>query len=414
MPRKLLISTLILAAGGLVNLATASPPASAMIKKDDTLYWSFGEMAKFNIEITTESEGVCGSDEMCKEMYIHERKEQSSTPEKYQALEYFKGVSRLIFPTINPSTEMFSLYYRDRDETAEMENGPFSVREIYLAWVENSVPDPRYQAYWDGDDAITPYVADIRRGLMSPGVHELYHANVAKNGEKWLRPNIVMTIDAGSSGLANNQNHLIHFTVLATNNGNMLGATDYSSCFNWGTYQEGMECRIMYSGTGWPVYFPAFPGAEIPGVEVVAEPEPEPEVIPEPEEPTPEPTPEPEEPTPELEPTLEPEPIVPEPTPEPEIAPEMPATPTTPKISTSTIGVLTTTTISTPDMTSATSPQESVEVPLAAKPEKAHEFPWWFIAFIFSGIALILWWFIPLPKRRKKSEKSLDKSDQIE
>ena len=403
-----------------------------MVKKDEVLYWSFGEMVEFDAQITAESEVACGNDEMCKEMYIYEQREQSSIPEKYRALEYFRGVCRLIFPTINPATEFLGVYYRDRDDTMGM--GPANIREIYIAWVENSVPDPRYQAYWDGDDAITPYVADMRRGFMSPGVHELYHGTSAIFGENWFTPYSGIAIDASNSRLAENQNHLIHFTVLATNNGNMLGATDYSSCFDWGTYEEGMECRIMYSGTGWPVYFPAFPGGEIPEVEVVPEPTPEEPTL---EEPTID-EPIPDDPIPD-------EPIIDEPAIEEPIPDNPTSEDSTPEISTSTIGVLTTpvdkpldisnlaastkpisnttassddtaitTTVATPDMTSATSPQESIEVPLAAGKEKAHEFPWWFIVFIFSGIALILWWFIPLPKRRKKSEKSLDKSDQIE
>lgn len=58
----------------------------------------------------------------------------------------------------------------------------------------------------------------------------------------------------------------------------------------------------------------------------------------------------------------------------------------------------------------STKPQQAaeyVEVPLAANNEE-HEFPWWLIVFIFSGIFLILWWFIPLPER-KKMKKTLDK-----
>ena len=51
-----------------------------------------------------------------------------------------------------------------------------------------------------------------------------------------------------------------------------------------------------------------------------------------------------------------------------------------------------------------TAPKEHVEVPLAAKnDEKEHEFPWWFIVFAFSGIFLILWWFIPTKKVQKNS-----------
>lgn len=46
--------------------------------------------------------------------------------------------------------------------------------------------------------------------------------------------------------------------------------------------------------------------------------------------------------------------------------------------------------------------EETMELPLAGNSEKKetkNEFPWWIIAFTFSGIALILWWFIPIRKK---------------
>ena len=54
--------------------------------------------------------------------------------------------------------------------------------------------------------------------------------------------------------------------------------------------------------------------------------------------------------------------------------------------------------------TSLVTPDDSVEVPLAAGPAESKnipEFPWWIVAFAFSGIFLILWWFIPARKRRE-------------
>lgn len=397
MSKKFLISTLVLVVGGLIGVVTISPLASAMIKKDDVLYWSIDEMIEFDAKLEAETTAACGNDEMCKNTYIYEQKNQSQTPEKYRALEFFRGACRLIFFDINPTAEKFRAYYIDKKDIM-MESNPSIIEEIYIAWVDNSVPDPRYQAFWDGDDAITPYVQDMRSGIMSPGVHKLYHGTTAMFGENWFSPETKITIDAFGSHLAESQNYLIHFTVLATNSGNMLGATDYSSCFNWGTYEPGMECRIMYSGTGWPVYFPAFPGAEIPGVEAIAEPEPEiHESEPEPE--------------PELTPISIPNSAISE-----QVLVSNPSTSTTkeanatavstPVISTSTIRVPESKTEVAPDDSSKDLENTTVEVPLSAKNEE-HQFPWWFVVFIFSGITLILWWFVPIS--RKKDEKTIDK-----
>ena len=51
-----------------------------------------------------------------------------------------------------------------------------------------------------------------------------------------------------------------------------------------------------------------------------------------------------------------------------------------------------------------TTPDNTPEVPLVAGKKEDHEFPWWLVVFIFSGIFLILWWFVPI--RRKKDEKN--------
>ncbi|MBO7657664.1 hypothetical protein J6S55_03445 [Candidatus Saccharibacteria bacterium] len=59
---------------------------------------------------------------------------------------------------------------------------------------------------------------------------------------------------------------------------------------------------------------------------------------------------------------------------------------------TNTIPITTPTTITEP-----TAQEEHVEVPMAATKEP--EFPWWIIAFVFSGIALILWWCVPVRKK---------------
>lgn len=53
------------------------------------------------------------------------------------------------------------------------------------------------------------------------------------------------------------------------------------------------------------------------------------------------------------------------------------------------------------EKTTVLSAESGVEVPLAAGKEEKHDFPWWIVVFVFSGITLILWWFIPVGKRRK-------------
>ena len=262
--KKTLISTLILAtSSGLLSINALVAPTQAVIKRNNTEYWSFEEMVEFESDLNQKSTVACGDDEICKSMYIHEQREQSDTPEKFQALEYFKN-ERLIFPSINPDAERLTFYYKNQNngDTAGMQSSPSIMRELYLAWVEGSVPDPRWQAFQDGDDTITPYTAEMRNGILSPGVHELYHGVSASEEENLFTPYLKITIDAAGSQLKSSQNFLIHFTLLTANHDNLLGAADYSTCFIHGDYEDGMECRVMYSAFG-PQYFAAFPAEEL-------------------------------------------------------------------------------------------------------------------------------------------------------
>lgn len=360
MPKKIISIML-----SLIFLTTTAPPASAVVEKDDVLYWSFEEMMGLSIELDKAAEAVCGEDDECKEVYIYDQRWQSETPEKYKALEYFKSADRLIFYAINPTAEYLKIYYVDEDEVIKSAGtGPSTIEEIYIAWVEDSVPDPRWQAYRENGHVIAPYVAEMRNHEMTAGTHKLYSGTATKFGENWFTPRVITTIDAPGSQLKDSQNHLIHFTVIGSNNWDMLGATDYSRCFEEG-YEEGMECRIMYSGVGWPVYFPVFPEPEVAQTD-----------------------------------------SLPENNPTNQIDTVSKNTPT-PEISTSTIRVPENITEAIINPTPY-SHSESVEVPLAAKKEE-HTFPWWFVVFVFSGIFLILWWFIPI-----KRKKSLDKNETIE
>ncbi len=44
------------------------------------------------------------------------------------------------------------------------------------------------------------------------------------------------------------------------------------------------------------------------------------------------------------------------------------------------------------------STENYVELPTSGEKEE-YNFPWWIIVFVFTGIALTLWWFVPSKRR---------------
>lgn len=410
-----LVSTLALAASGLT--ATISPPPAyatgeTEISLDD--YWSFSEILELKTAIETAAKENCGEDYECRVEY--RRQEILS---HYREDRRYMLVGQIIDTNftvtgINPTKETVTIYYNDEN----MEEWEFTreetrshLKDVYLAWAEEGYPDMRNSrvSFNDGSKNRSGpiYVADANNGTTTDKVH-LVFAHKPSDGnpaDTWLEYGKENVLDVTGSNLINDTKHMLHFSVYAYEGFSAVGAVVYSEFAV--NYQPGMEYKLMYDKNNlYEYWIPQYVGGE--------------------ESTTPEEVTTPEEPTipedPESENPIE--------NPTEEIAtskePSKPTfTLTVREISTSNIGVPTTPvtvakTSSNPttDTPISTSPaeenyqncgstektnNESVELPLSG--EEEHVFPWWIIVFIFSGIALTIWWFIPV----KKYEKSIDK-----
>ena len=200
------------------------------------------------------------------------------------------------------------------------------------------------------------------------------------------------------SGLLLNTSGKLDHAIFGTNGFNSMGYTDYSDCLNASDYEEGMECKMMVSGDKWISFFP--PRAEI----------------------------------------VEPDPIITSDTPDTPDALVVPDTTDEPSDSAIIIDVTTedpepatndpaNDTSGAPGKGSASTTSESKAAPIiytnAYIPPKAPDtgaypaeacsreinMPWWIIALILAGNALLIWWFTPNRHHlRQNPQKSPKKS----
>ena len=197
-------------------------------------------------------------------------------------------------------------------------------------------------------------------------------------------------ISVPGSGLLLNTSGKLDHAIFGTNGFNSMGYTDYSDCINASDYEEGAECKLMISGDKWMAFFP--PRAEMAEPDPIATPD------------TSDTTDDPGEPgTITNATTGAPEPAPNEPT---DDAPEE-----------SGKGSVDT---ATSESKVASTAYTNSNIPPRAPDTGAYpaevcsreiNMPWWIIALILAGNALLIWWFTPNRHHlRQNPQKSPKKS----
>lgn len=366
MPKKFIILILIF-----IGSSNALPVFASTVK-DGVEYWSTSEMLELKKRIRAEEES-CNSDAAC-EINVREFYNENF-PDKYKAFTIAEAeFCNFGIAAFNPAAETIKIVFNDKEECTAWGKDAVAgkLMELYVVWSEDGPNGEFCDIDYDGARIEPYYVTDINNNNLREGLHLITKQIDTVSGLTWLTPLEEIEISVAGSDLAANTSGRYYYSTFREPRFTAFGFRAYTDCLESPDYQEGMECRLMFGSDYSFSYMPFSVGSPTETVTQVQK-----------------------------------------------MASEVPevAEPQTPVISTSTIRVpdtpveATFTTISTPV---EPNPDTQIEVPLAAKNrEETHEFPWWFIVFIFSGIFLILWWFIPLSKR-KKSKKTLDKTDQIE
>lgn len=241
--KKTLIFLSIIALGSI-----ASPPrlASAAIKDDDTTWWSVSEMIEFARRVDTEREEYCHGDIDCERDYLFNMQEQDA---KYRALENFLQ-GQIWLTSINPSKETIKVLFFDEDMMQKNLGitEKLSLNHVYYGWFDS----------WSGQ--IYNYNHEQFTNGSMEGIHTIYDGSAEINGENWIPAWQEVELSAAGSNLAANTSGVIGYAAFA-DSFNAQGQIDYSSCLKANDYEEGEECKLMFSADKWVAYYP--PRAEI-------------------------------------------------------------------------------------------------------------------------------------------------------
>ena len=361
MPKKI-IAVLILTI--LTGLLLSSPSANAEEIIDSAVYWTYDEVFEETQNFLKER-AKCNNDRECKieleeTYYLAGGKSRAATT---------LADTNFLITALNPENSTARVLFQDSVENwwSPEPNSQDVLKELYLYWWEDV-------ATW----------AEINYfELDRPNPHEIY-THLSESEEPWLPVNREVEIKIPEESIAKLKNNQL-FSFIRTKNTTVLSIRDFEGCLNAIDDREGYECRVVFPDSGGTVYHPFKIEQTISTIEQRV-------------------------PTPPVEQAIATGITAEEPV-ESFAATVSTSNTTSPKIASSPVASPATT----PAPASSSAPATSVastnsdtpiEVPLASTREKEHNFPWWLIVFIFSGIFLIFWWFIPLPKRQKSQKNS--------
>ena len=304
---------------------------------------------------------------------------------KFESMYQLDFNGRMVITGLNPAAGTVRLYI---DETKAYRGDPFTFQNLVAFWADSSTdPSPD----WD-DDVAWDIVDAVLRGEEAPqGVHILYKG--VRGEEGWITPNTEYRTTYTPSGDFTKDNNVVNFFFVLgydTDGVKHIERNYYYECTNG--FTEGNECRYYYTYDGVSAFRNYIETAATPEDTAIIESKNAAKEA-------------------TKAATTEAENVAREATETAEIsiAPiskiaDLPNRIANASSSTKTIEKIVEKTVENPannntstgsaiSEQSTVTPEEHVDIPIAAGKEP--EFPWWIIAFIFSGIVLILWWFIP-------------------
>lgn len=356
--------------------ATVPNQASAAVRYDGTTWWSVAEMLDFYNQVEQEKADLCGGDTECMQEFDMAMVEKGN---KYSALNnLIEG--QFWITSINPKEETVKILFFDEDRMfAHMGiKEEIRLKSFYLAWFD----DWRGQIY-------NFYRPQFISGEIE-GLHTVYDSIAEGLDTAHFPAWQEVEISVPGSGLLLNTSGKLDHAIFGTNGFNSMGYTDYSDCINASDYEEGAECKLMISGDKWMAFFP-------PRAEIV---EPDPITTPDTSDTTDDPS--------------EPGTIANATTGAPEPAPNEPTDDAPEESGKGSVDTATSESkVASTAYTNSNIPPRTPDTGAYPAEVCSREInmPWWIIALILAGNALLIWWFTPNRHHlRQNPQKSPKKS----
>lgn len=215
---------------------------SAMTKEWGTRWWTLDEMNETISEMEEIATERCGEDGLCKrDVY----RELMASDGKYNAANLASGMG-IVISAVNPGESTVKVIYQGRTSLKWRSNGAGQTtpKELYMMWVE-----PEMVSVTQQEATLLEY---IKADEAAEGIHLIYQANEEKN----VVPEIDTEMEIAVPGdLRENLRGVIDYSEKNDVSGSW-GSVKYSDCMTRAGYEDGVECRIMFSEYGDYSYFP--------------------------------------------------------------------------------------------------------------------------------------------------------------
>ena len=431
MSKKSTIISTIIAIGASMTGTFSSAPVSASVVKDGVTFWSTSEIMDFKAEmlekIATDCAAADDIPECTRNVYVSYYNEQRDKYMAYMAAE--DELANFAITSVNPATETIKIFISDYERdwmTDSLNQVPLT--SVYAVWGGPSARD-LLMGTVSGSGAF--YASEIESNSLRDGIYRLFGASRSGSVNVFNIDEIPtmreVELQVPGSNLASNLSGDFYFTTLRESGGDTYGYRSYGSCLESSDYELGKECRLMFSSEGYYSYLPISVEQETNSREDTNETGQTDETgdsdetdsstgddsnkssessenFPETDNKTSNPSNSQESSTAGF--TLS-------------IKEVSTSTSRAPKASQSTAKSASKTSSSeenqelanTTDTIVANSENDTLELPLSGSitaqtsTKEEHIFPWWIIAFVFSGIILTIWWFIPAKKYKKGVDK---------
>lgn len=237
--KSLLILSALVTGLGLVP----SSPTSAAIQDRGTTWWSVEEMLDFYQEVEQEKLDGCGDDLGCQVEFGYNMVEKGP---KYSALNNFLE-AQIWITAVNPAEETVKVFYFDDDMMLRQMGieEKIHLQHLYMGWFDE----------WNGQ--IYNYNHERFMSGNVAGLHTMYDGSSRVDGPDWLPAWEEVELSVAGSSLIDNYSGIIDYAVFAEHNMfNAQGTFNYSDCLRAPDYEEGKECKLMFSGDQWATYLP--------------------------------------------------------------------------------------------------------------------------------------------------------------
>ena len=211
----------------------------------DKDYWTVAELLTAKPIIDSTKDDFCGSDNWdCRDgvnMAYRGLRGRAGGEVELESI-------RFAITSINPSQGTIkAAYFGENLDYPTWSAKHFDLTELYIFWVDDSLPRQATQATWNS----------VKNGEDVAGVHTIVSENEGNNPHGWFPEGQEITFSVGDiSDVPYGEFNVF----MNSERGNMYNTTTFSSCIDSPEYQEGMECRLVYSNdTKWFKFIPMDP-----------------------------------------------------------------------------------------------------------------------------------------------------------